>query len=292
MRKVEVLTHPRSREAAEVAEKVEKTLRSAGVDTRRTHRQHGRDADLLPGTELLVAIGGDGTVLRAQRLAVRAEIPVLGVGAGRLGFLAETVPEDLDAALAQLLRGEFREELRSLIGFTHHRHSGQVESHTALNDVVLARGRNPRSLWIDVKVDGASMAHYVADGVIAATPTGSTAYALAAGGPILSPELPAIVLTPIAAHLSIVHSVVIAEGSCIELALLRPQDAALSVDGQVDLQVGYGDRLVITTSEQRARFLRLTPPNQFYAKLVPRLQHNLSRTRPAPEHEVRGSGQE
>lgn len=277
--KVAVLTHPRSREAADLAQVIENTLRQRRVRVVRTQRSYGRDRALEPDVELLIAIGGDGTVLRAQRLAVEAGVSVLGVGAGRLGFLAEVTPAQVDGAIAEVLEGQYRIEHRCLIEVTHTRDERVLGTYTALNDAVLARGRSPRSLWISSTIDGAHLANYVADGIIAATATGSTAYSLAAGGPILSPELPDIVLTPIAAHLSVVQSLILSGHSRLGLSLVRSQDASLSVDGQVDVTVSYGDQLQITTSETTAKFVRLTPASQFYSQLVARLQHNLDRMR-------------
>jgi NAD+ kinase len=279
IKRAALLTHPRGREAAELAGRIETAFRAAGVRVERTQRAHGKDRQLAPGVDLLVAVGGDGTVLRAQRMAVETRVPVLGVGAGRLGFLAEVTPEELDGAIACLLRGEYRIEHRRLLDVIHDRGDKRLATYAALNDAVLARGRSPRSLWISVSVDGAHMANHVADGLIAATATGSTAYSLAAGGPIVSPELAHIVLTPIAAHLSVVQSVIVPGESRVEMALVRSQDAALTVDGQVDVTVSYGDRVTVTNSETTAQFVRFTPPSQFYTELVPRLQHNLERTR-------------
>jgi len=279
MKKISILTHPRSEEAARLAEVVEQFCARAEVAAVRTQRTQGRDRSLDPDTDMLIAIGGDGTVLRAQRLAVRQKTPVLGVGAGRLGFLAEVVPPDVEKAMQRVLSGDYRVEHRSLITVSHHREGDSLGTYSALNDVVLARGKSPRSLWIQVVVDGATLAQFVADGVIAATATGSTAYSLAAGGPILAPQVPAILLTPIAAHLSFVQSVIVPDTSHIELSLLRPQDALFTADGQVDRQVKFGDRLVIKPSRNTAQFVRLTPSSQFYSELVSRLQYNL---RPAP----------
>lgn len=277
LKKVSILTHPRSREAAALADQAERTLRGAGPVVERVHRSGGRDRTLDPATDILLAIGGDGTVLRAQRLAVKCAVPVLGVSAGRLGFLAEVAPPDLDSALSRTLRGDFTTEERRLIKIVHFRGGDVLAEHHALNDAVLARGRAVRSLWIDVRVDGANLNPYVADGIIAATATGSTAYSLAAGGPILAPNLTAILLTPIAAHISFVQSIILPETARIELSLVRSQDALLSVDGQVDAPVLYGDTMLITTSSQSARFVRLSPASQFYTQLVSRLQYNRPR---------------
>ncbi len=257
---------------------MEQTLRAAGVHTLRTQRERGKDRRLPADVELLIAVGGDGTVLRAQRMAVLEGIPVLGIAAGRLGFLAEIAPAQLDDSIQRLLNGDYRIEHRGMLCVVHERDGRPHGEHTALNDAVLARGRSPRSLWISLSVDDSHLANYVADGIIAATPTGSTAYSLAAGGPILAPELRNITLTPIAAHLSIVQSVILSPESRVELKLVRSQDASLTVDGQVDTTFSLGDRLLITTSDVRARFVRMTPPSQFYTQLVARLQHDLDRT--------------
>ncbi len=279
-KRVDLLLHPRNREAPLLAQRIEKKLRSRGVEVGRTQREHGRDRKLGPSVDLLVAIGGDGTVLRAQRLAVERDVPVLGVGAGRLGFLAEIAPQDLDDGLERLVAGAYRIEERSLIEVLHERSGGQhVGTYTALNDAVLARGRSLRSLWIAVTVDGVHLANYVADGIIAATATGSTAYSLAAGGPILTPELRNIVLTPIAAHLSVVQSLILSGDAKIGLSLVRSQDAQFSVDGQLDVTVSYGDKLTVTMADTTAKFIRVSAPSRFYTELVARLQHDLDRMR-------------
>lgn len=278
-RTVALLSHPRSEEAKRLSGRISRVLAAGGVAVEPVRRERGVDGQLPPGSELVVAVGGDGTVIRAQRLAIAHELPVLGVGAGRLGFLAELTPEELDDALGRVIGGEYTVEHRGMLDVVLYRRDGASERHVALNDTVLARGRRPSSLWFSVAVDDTHLANYVADGVIAATATGSTAYSLAAGGPILAPELRDIVITPIAAHLSVVQSIILPAATRIELRLLRSHDASIAIDGQVDRTVALGDRLVVTASERTARFVRLTPPGQFYTELVARLQHNLDRLR-------------
>ncbi len=278
MKHAAILTHPSSPEAPAVTRRLERLLGDAGVEV--SHLACYDDGEEPPGsTDMVVAVGGDGTVLQAQRLAVPRELPVLGVAAGRLGFLAEIEPETLEESLGSVLEGRYRIERRCLVRVVQVRDGRDIGSYSALNDVVLARGRTPQSLWISVKIDGASLANYIADGVIAATATGSTAYSLAVGGPVLAPELPNILLTSIAAHLSFVQAIVLPAEARIELALLRAQESFLSVDGQVNVPVQYGDDLVVTSSDERAQFVRLGSPSRFYAQLVARLQYNLARTR-------------
>lgn len=261
-----------------MADRITRLLAGSGIQA---HQASGFD----PGYEvdgdagMVIAVGGDGTVLQAQRLAIPNRTPVLGVSVGRLGFLAEVLPADLESSLERIIDGDYRVEERSLLEVAHYRESEHLGTYNALNDVVLARGCSPSSLYISAKVDDASLAHYVADGIIAATATGSTAYSLAVGGPVLAPELPNILLTTIAAHLNFVQSIVLSSKSTIELSLLRSQEASLSVDGQVNASVEYGDRLVIESGKGSARFVRLQKPNHFYTQLVARLQHNLARAK-------------
>lgn len=278
MRKAALLVHPRNPSARDIRALTEHRLASAGVEVECIVEDGSRDGPALPdGAEVVIAIGGDGTVLRAQRIAVPREVPVLGVACGRLGFLAEVPPAEVEQRLDDLLAEAFRIERRALLLASLVRPSGGAESFLALNDAVIARGQIPRSLSLEVAVDGAPTAHYVADGLIAATATGSTAYSLAAGGPILAPELRSVVITPIAAHLSFVRSTILPAESVVDVRLVREQEAFLAVDGQVDLPVGIDDRVQIRIADQVARFIRFGPPSDFYRQLVPRLQHNLAR---------------
>lgn len=278
MRRAALLVHPRNPAARDIRRIAERELRDAGVELECIAEDGSQDGPALPdGADVLIAIGGDGTVLRAQRMAVPRGVPVLGVACGRLGFLAEVAPDDVEQRLAQLLNGAFRIERRALLSATLLRPGAEEERYYALNDAVLARGQVPRSLSLEVAVDGADTAHYVADGLIAATATGSTAYSLAAGGPILAPELRNLVLTPIAAHLSFVRSTILREDSVVEVRLAREQEAFLAVDGQVDVQVQIEHRVRIQIADVSALFVRFGPPSDFYRQLVPRLQHNLAR---------------
>lgn len=278
IKSVSILTHQSHLEAPVIADRITEILGRSGVNAE-VLGETEHDGGLPGNPDMVIAVGGDGTVLHAQRLAVPREVPVLGVSAGRLGFLAEVLPPDLESALEHILAARYRIEQRHLIDVKLTRESGEAFRYSALNDIVLARGCMPNSLYVAAKVDGASLANYVADGIIAATATGSTAYSLAVGGPILAPELPDILLSTIAAHLSFVQSIVISPASQVELTLLRDQEASLSVDGRINTPIKYGDVMVVKSSSKHAQFVRLRDANHFYAQLVARLQHNLARAR-------------
>ena len=230
----------------------------------------------VPGTDLLLCIGGDGTVLRAARAVIPHETLLLGVNMGRLGFLTE-----LDAAgalerLPEILAGAGRVEERAML----HAQIVALETgdggetparHDALNDVVIGRVTLGRTVQVVVQVDGSRLADYRADGVIVATATGSTAYSLSAGGPVLPPESKDILLTPLAPHLAPRNSIVVPPTAVVEVQLAPGQQATMSIDGERDLDLAAGETVRVTLGPHRARFLRLNPPTQFYERLARRL---------------------
>ena len=231
----------------------------------------------VPGTDLLVCVGGDGTVLRAARAVVTHETLLLGVNMGHLGFLSEL---DADAAVSRLpevIAGagyvEERAMLHAQILKTAGGDGGETAArHDALNDVVIGRVTLGRTVHMTVAVDGSLLADFHADGIIVATATGSTAYSLSVGGPILPPESGEMLLTPLAPHLAPRNSVVLPPSAVIEVKLAPGQQATLSVDGERDLDLGKGGETVrVALGPNRARFLRLGPPAEFYTRLAGRL---------------------
>src|SRR5512137_2978163 len=181
--------------------------------------------------DLMVAVGGDGTMLRVSHLCGPNNVPILGINMGRLGFLMQFRREEWKSALEKLLKGEFWMESRMMLRAEHCRAGEALGNWHALNEAVVTRA-SVHPVRLSASVDGMQLSNYVADGLIAATPTGSTAYALAAGGPILPPELRSILLVPIAPHLSVDRAVVLSEGSSVSI-LLKEGEAVLSVDGQI-----------------------------------------------------------
>jgi NAD+ kinase len=222
---------------------------------------------------LLIAVGGDGTMLRASHLCAPSKVPILGINMGRLGFLMQFGREQWHSALEQLLKGEYWLENRMLIRAEHRRAGESLGNWHALNEAVVCRAAAVRPVRVSASVDGMQLTNYVADGLIAATPTGSTAYALAAGGPILPPELRNILLVPIAPHLSIDRAVVLSEGSSVSITLCGG-DAILSVDGQIPVGLAEGDVVDVRAGEFVAQFVRFGDRGYFYRNLTAHMNQN------------------
>ncbi len=225
--------------------------------------------------DLLVAVGGDGTMLRVSHLCAPCHVPILGINLGRLGFLMQYGREEWHSAVEQLLRGEYWIENRMMIRAEHCRAGESLGNWHALNEVVVCRTAAVRPVRVSASVDGMLLANYVADGLIAATPTGSTAYALAAGGPILPPELRNILLVPIAPHLSVDRAVVLSEGTSVSITL-RGGDAVLSVDGQIPVGLAEGDVVDVRSGDYSAQFVRFGDPGYFYRNLTAHMNQNPS----------------
>lgn len=226
----------------------------------------------MEATDLLVALGGDGTMLRAGRLAAGYRVPILGINLGRLGFLAEVEPGAWKEALDKVLNEEYWLESRLMLDAELHRDNQVLGHYRALNDVVVSRGTLARVIRVTAYVDGGRLTTYVADGVIVATPTGSTGYALAAGGPILPPELKNMLIVAIAPHLSLDKAVVLDEGAEVWLDVETDHQVILTVDGQFEVDMRHGDRLVVRASPHVAYFIRLQDRNYFYRTLMERLR--------------------
>jgi len=208
------------------------------------------DADRIraacPGTDLICILGGDGTFLRTARAIGDSEVPALGVNLGRVGFLAKVERVDLERTLDRVVAGEYSIEERFRISATVVRSDGSSETHACLNEVVVARGSRVRMIQVEVEVSGSHLATYVADGVVVATPTGSTAYSFSAGGAVLDPRLRNVIITPVAGYLSPLHSVVAGERHVVHLTLRESHEAAIiSIDGQTDLEMRPGERVEV-----------------------------------------------
>ncbi|MDE2836117.1 MAG: NAD(+)/NADH kinase [Chloroflexota bacterium] len=228
-------------------------------------------AELAPSA--LVTVGGDGTLLRAARMAAEADVPLLGVNLGRLGFLTEIEAADSLELVPEYLEGGFTwvDERRMVQAVT--RASGESSGAAAvLNDVVVGRGRIAHLTQIGVSVNGVELTTYQADAVIVSTATGSTAYALAAGGPILYPASGDMVIVPVATHGDLDAPVVVPEDCSVELTIKSDHDAIMTADGFIDVPMGRGDTVTVSRSPYRARFLRAGSPDRFYETLVYRLR--------------------
>ncbi len=223
--------------------------------------------------DMLIAVGGDGSVLRAGHLCAPCGVPILGVNLGRLGFMIQVDRKDWREYFEKLFNGEAWIENRMMLRAEHIRAGESLGSSIALNEVVVGRGQYLRPVWLTASVDNRQLTSYVADGLIASTATGSTAYALAAGGPILPPELRNILLVPIAPHLSVDRAVVLSEGSSVSI-VVKSENAVLSVDGQPPMPLMEGDHVKVTAADVTAQFVRFGDPGYFYRNLTAHMNEN------------------
>jgi NAD+ kinase len=227
------------------------------------------DEDVATRADMVIAFGGDGTILRAAGLAARASVPILGVNLGGFGFLAELSTADLPSALSDLVAGRYELDERMMLQAEADRID--ADALLALNDVVVTTRGVARVLRLRVLVNGEHLASYPADGVIVATPTGSTAYSLSAGGPILHPKVDAVVITPISPHTFNARSVVVDRNDTVDVELTVPsQDATVTVDGRVGLPIGETWRVRVQRARQTTRFIRLRS-SSFYSILRTKL---------------------
>lgn len=270
-----VTAYPKMPEALSEAEAMSVYLKSKNIDA-----PFGSiyDEDLRKRVrrgefDMLIIAGGDGSVLRACHLCAPSNVPILGVNLGRIGFLIQIVRTDWQKYFDKLLNGEAWIENRMMLRAEHFRAGESMGSWIALNEVVVGRGQNLRPVRLTASVDNRQLTSYVADGLIAATATGSTAYALAAGGPILPPELRNILLVPIAPHLSVDRAVVLSEGSAVDIEV-KSENTVLSVDGQPPTTLMEDDHVIVKAAEVTAQFVRFGEPDYFYKNLTLHMNDN------------------
>lgn len=275
-RKIAIAAHPSLPEANKEAYKIAHFLKQHGQDSLIAMLYEEKLAQSIQNHEidLLIVLGGDGTMLRAGHICGPHDIPILGINAGRFGFLMEIRLNEWKQYLPQLLRGEFWLEKRMMLACIHKRSDVALSTHHVLNEVVVGRGHTVRPVHLETYVDGRYLTTYVADALIASTATGSTAYALAAGGPILPPELRNILLVAVAPHLSIDRGIVLAEGSSVHVIVHTDHDALLCINGQTPIPLLDGDRVEVHASEHDARFIRFQDPGYFYRNLTPHMNRN------------------
>ncbi len=263
-----VVSYPKMPDAVAEADLIVKFLKEKGFDpaTGSLYDEALRTRVKQGEFDMLIAVGGDGTMLRAGHLCAPISVPILGVNLGRLGFLIQIERGEWHEMLERLLNGEAWVEHRMMIQADHVR-AGEVLGHWhALNEAVVSRGLNLRPVRLAANVDGRLLTTYVCDGLIASTPTGSTAYALAAGGPILPPDLRNILLVPIAPHMSVDRAVVLAEGSSVSI-IVKSDNTVVSVDGQPPLPLSEDDHVDVRAAEYAAQFVRFGDPGYFYRNL-------------------------
>ncbi len=197
----------------------------------------------LPTTDALVVLGGDGTFLRAVRAVAEVDVPILGINLGKIGFLSKAEAGELEDVLAKIVAGEFTIDERMALEGRILRDGQALDAlrHVALNDIVVARGSLARVCRLDVAIDDTHLATFIADGLIVSSPTGSTGYSFSAGGPILDPTSRNLILTPIAAYLSAIRSVVVSPSQTVRCTVVDAYEALVSVDGREDIAIQVGD---------------------------------------------------
>jgi NAD+ kinase len=231
------------------------------------------DDDALESLDLLVTLGGDGTLLRGARMVAPLGVPVLGINLGHLGFLTSFAPQDMDAAFPHLVSGDVRIERRMVLSARAETADGLLRGeYLALNDAVLHKGGFARVIRIAVRADGQEVGTYRADGIILSTPTGSTAYSLSANGPIVSPALDCIIATPICPHTLAVRPLVLPAEERVTVEILdTSEELILTIDGQEGAALAPGDRLVVRRADVPLCLVRL-PGQTFFDTLRRKLR--------------------
>lgn len=224
--------------------------------------------------DLLIALGGDGTVLRASHLCAPHGVPILGVNLGRIGFLTEIDRGQWRPAVDRLLAGSFWLERHMMLTASLWRGEALLGEWDVLNECVIGRGGMVRLVRLKAEIEGRYATHFAADALIVATPTGSTAYALAAGGPILPPDLRNILVVPVAPHLSVDRAIVLHEGSWVRVTVYSEHPASISADGQTPVEMLSGDRVDVRAGRHNVNFVRFQDPGYFYRNLTARLSQN------------------
>ena len=254
--------------AAEMLEFIEHLGASAWVMSSWDEAAITHQADKL---DLLITLGGDGSMLRAARLTAKQAIPILGINMGRLGFLAEVQPAEWPERIQQTMVGDYWVETRMMVQAEHCQQGEVINTRQALNEIVISRGQLARVVRLETYIDGSFLTTYTADGLIISTATGSTAYALAAGGPVLPPELENFLLIALAPHLSLERPLVLSKGATIRVQISTDHTAVLTVDGQFEIELADGDEIIVHASPWVGRFIRLHEKNYFYRTLMERM---------------------
>jgi len=279
MKRAGILYHPLKEDSYPLAQKLAEFLGSNGLSVWLCSAWESETAKAqLNGTELIFSIGGDGTILRAAQVVVPEPTPIIGINLGKLGFMTELSVDETMEKLPALLAGDGWIDERSLLEAELSPADDQSEPPLvfhALNDVVLARGAVARVVYVEAGIDGELLTTYKADGVIVATATGSTGYALAAGGPVLHPQARESLLLPIMPHLSSAYTLVLPSTATIKLRLSSTNPASLSIDGHINLPLEHGATITVRHSSNTIRFLRTHPETSFYGSLEQRLKGKL-----------------
>jgi NAD+ kinase len=275
-----ILTKPKFPEVRTTLHDVVAWLRARSIDvildtTSATllGEQGGYQKTQLAGQAgVLLVLGGDGTMLNAARLAGERGIPILGVNMGGLGFLTEVRLENLYPSLERVFANDFVLDERLMLKTHLHRHGETVAQGTMLNDVVISKGTLARMIELKIKIQGQFVTNLRGDGLIVSTPTGSTAYSLSAGGPIINPAVQGLILTPVCPHTLTHRPLIVPLNAEIDVTLTSKDDGAMAtLDGQVGVAITQGDTVEIKVSEHRTRLIRF-PESSYYGVLREKLK--------------------
>lgn len=274
MKRIGILYHPLNEAACTLAEELKEFLDSRGVDVWICSAWKGEEARAqVNNTDLVLSIGGDGTILRAAQAVIPSLTPITGINLGKLGFMTELETDEVRPKLLALLDGKGWLDERSMLeAELSVADQGPARIFHALNDVVLARGSIPRVVNVEAGIDGEPLTTYKADGVLVATATGSTGYALAAGGPILNPQAEEFLLLPILPHLGSHYTLVLPSTAVVKLSVSTFHEATLSIDGHINVPLSSGAVVTVKHCANRVRFLRIHRATSFYSSLEQRLK--------------------
>lgn len=275
MKRIGILYHPKVAEAKPLAAEIEAWLGQHQVNTwQASSYDEARLNELVQDSALLVVLGGDGSLLRAARFASPRGVPVFGINLGRVGFLSEAQPNDWPEKLLRVVKGDFWIENRLMLSARVQRNGRILHSFSVLNDVVVGRGRQARVVRFHLHVDGDLVTNYTADALIVATPTGSTAYSMAAGGPLLPPQLPNFVVVPVAPHLTFDRAIIFHEQAEIAITVQMDHHAYITPDGMDGILLEDGDVVLVTKSADSCQFARVESSGYFYRRLMGRLGYS------------------
>jgi NAD+ kinase len=270
MKRIGILYHPKIEKAKAFSQELENFLKARDIlSWTCSSWEEDKAKPQTADSELMLSIGGDGTILRTVRAVIPHAVPIVGINLGNLGFMTELKADEAFDKLPRLLDGDGWIEERSMLEAEL---PSQGKVLNAMNDVFVGRRSSARLVQIETKVDGEVLATYRADGVIVATATGSTGYSLAAGGPILHPQAKEIIFKPVCPHLALDRAVVLPAEAEIQLKVTTTHEAMLSIDGQVEMPLRSGDEVKVKRSLHVAQFLRIRPKAYFYSYLESRLK--------------------
>jgi NAD+ kinase len=267
VRRIGFAYNPTNAAASELLERAGGWCRMHGIEHWAATAQ---DFDILcrelATSDALVVLGGDGTLLRAARAVIQVDVPLVGVNLGKVGFLSKVEASELEAVLAKIAAGEYRIdermalEARLLAGGRE----ADVSIHHALNDIVVARGALARVVRLDVAIDETHLATFIADGLVVSSPTGSTGYSFSAGGPIVAPDSRNLIVTPIAAYLSAVRSVVVGPDQVVRCRVVDATEAIVSIDGREDVRIAVGDVIEVRALARPVQLLEPAGSQPFW----------------------------